>query len=107
MIQSVCIKNFKNFEDTTINGFTKLNIITGENNVGKSNLLEALYCLVGKSMHPCTNVLEIYDNIRKEPLTSESKNLMFYGLDTEKEIQYCYNFRQQSDLGLANKIHSQ
>ncbi len=55
MIQSVRIKNFKNFKDTTIDGFTKLNIITGENNAGKSNLLEALYCLVGKSMHPCTN----------------------------------------------------
>lgn len=59
MIQSVRIKNFKNFKDTTIDGFTKLNIITGENNAGKSNLLEALYCLVGKSMHPCTNILDI------------------------------------------------
>ncbi len=87
MIQSVRIKNFKTFKDTQIDGFTKLNIITGGNNVGKSNLLEALYCLVGKSMHPCANLTEIYDNIRKEPLTTESKNLMFYGLDTEKEIQ--------------------
>ncbi len=55
MIQSVRIKNFKNFKNTKIDGFTKLNIITGENNAGKSNLLEALYCLVGKDMHPCTN----------------------------------------------------
>ncbi len=87
MIQSVRIKNFKNFKDTTIDGFTKLNIITGENNAGKSNLLEALYCLVGKSMHPCANILEIYDNIRKEPLTIESKNLMFYNLNTSEKIQ--------------------
>ncbi|GHS56198.1 hypothetical protein JP0130_03920 [Helicobacter pylori] len=65
----------------------KLNIITGENNAGKSNLLEALYCLVGKSMHPCSNILEIYDNIRKEPLTTESKNLMFYNLNTSEKIQ--------------------
>ncbi|MFA8025910.1 ATP/GTP-binding protein [Helicobacter pylori] len=87
MIQSVRIKNFKNFKDTTIDGFIKLNIITGENNVGKSNLLEALYCLVGKSMHPCTNILEIYDNIRKEPLTTESQNSMFYNLNTSEKIQ--------------------
>ncbi|WJJ02214.1 AAA family ATPase [Helicobacter pylori] len=87
MIQSVCIKNFKNFKDTTIDGFTKLNIITGENNVGKSNLLEALYCLVGKDMHPCTNILEIYDNIRKEPLTTESQNSIFYNLNTRKPIR--------------------
>lgn len=87
MIQSVRIKNFKTFKDTQIDGFTKLNIITGQNNAGKSNLLEALYYLVGKSMHPCANITEIYDNIRKEPLTSESKNLMFYGLDTEKKYK--------------------
>ncbi len=104
MIQSVCIKNFKNFEDTQIDGFTKLNIITGQNNAGKSNLLEALYYLVGKSMHPCTNVLEIYDNIRKEPLTSESKSLMFYGLDTEKKIQITTTLDNNQTLDLQIKF---
>ncbi|TPH64941.1 AAA family ATPase [Helicobacter pylori] len=104
MIQSVRIKNFKNFKDTTIDGFTKLNIITGENNAGKSNLLEALYCLVGKSMHPCTNILEIYDNIRKEPLTTESQNLMFYGLDTEKEIQIVTTLDNNQTLDLQIKF---
>ncbi|GAA7362932.1 AAA family ATPase [Helicobacter pylori] len=104
MIQSVRIKNFKTFKDTQIDGFTKLNIITDGNNVGKSNLLEALYCLVGKSMHPCTNVLEIYDNIRKEPLTTESKNLMFYGLDTEKEIQIVTTLDNNQTLDLQIKF---
>ncbi|WP_033745017.1 AAA family ATPase [Helicobacter pylori] len=104
MIQSVRIKNFKNFKDTQIDGFTKLNIITGQNNAGKSNLLEALYYLVGKSMHPCTNVLEIYDNIRKEPLTSESKNLMFYGLDTEKKIQITTTLDNNQTLDLQIKF---
>ncbi|GAA7138437.1 AAA family ATPase [Helicobacter pylori] len=104
MIQSVRIKNFKNFKDTQIDGFTKLNIITGGNNVGKSNLLEALYCLVGKSMHPCANLTEIYDNIRKEPLTTESKNLMFYGLDTEKEIQIVTTLDNNQTLDLQIKF---
>ncbi|KNE07729.1 AAA family ATPase [Helicobacter pylori] len=104
MIQSVRIKNFKTFKDTQIDGFTKLNIITGGNNVGKSNLLEALYCLVGKSMHPCANLTEIYDNIRKEPLTTESKNLMFYGLDTEKEIQIVTTLDNNQTLDLQIKF---
>ncbi|MGL2386771.1 AAA family ATPase [Helicobacter pylori] len=104
MIQSVRIKNFKNFKNTKIDGFTKLNIITGQNNAGKSNLLEALYCLVGKSMHPCTNVLEIYDNIRKEPLTAESKNLMFYGLDTKEEIQIVITLDSNQTLDLQIKF---
>ncbi|WP_367713032.1 AAA family ATPase [Helicobacter pylori] len=104
MIQSVRVKNFKTFKDTQIDGFTKLNIITGGNNVGKSNLLEALYCLVGKSMHPCANITEIYDNIRKEPLTTESKNLMFYGLDTEKEIQIVTTLDNNQTLDLQIKF---
>ncbi len=104
MIQSVRIKNFKTFKDTQIDGFTKLNIITGGNNVGKSNLLEALYCLVGKSMHPCANLTEVYDNIRKEPLTTESKNLMFYGLDTEKEIQIVTTLDNNQTLDLQIKF---
>ncbi|MBH0307964.1 ATP/GTP-binding protein [Helicobacter pylori] len=104
MIQSVRIKNFKNFKNTQIDGFTKLNIITGQNNAGKSNLLEVLYYLVGKSMHPCTNVLEIYDNIRKEPLTSESKSLMFYGLDTEKKIQITTTLDNNQTLDLQIKF---
>ncbi|GAA8286338.1 ATP/GTP phosphatase [Helicobacter pylori] len=104
MIQSVRIKNFKNFKDTTIDGFTKLNIITGENNAGKSNLLEALYCLVGKSMHPCANITEVYDNIRKEPLTTESKNLMFYGLDTKEEIQIVTTLDNNQTLDLQIKF---
>ncbi len=104
MIQSVRIKNFKNFKNTKIDGFTKLNIITGQNNAGKSNLLEALYCLVGKSMHPCANLTEIYDNIRKEPLKTESKNLMFYGLDTKEEIQIVITLDNNQTLDLQIKF---
>ncbi|MGN8426899.1 AAA family ATPase [Helicobacter pylori] len=104
MIQSVRIKNFKTFKDTQIDGFTKLNIITGGNNVGKSNLLEALYCLAGKSMHPCANLTEIYDNIRKEPLKTESKNLMFYGLDTKEEIQIVITLDNNQTLDLQIKF---
>lgn len=72
--------------------------------MGKSNLLEALYCLVGKSMHPCANITEVYDNIRKEPLTTESKNLMFYGLDTEKEIQITTTLDNNQTLDLQIKF---
>ncbi|MGL2484125.1 AAA family ATPase [Helicobacter pylori] len=104
MIQSVRIKNFKTFKDTQIDGFTKLNIITGQNNAGKSNLLEALYYLVGKSMHPCANLTEIYDNIRKEPLKTESKNLMFYGLDTKEEIQIVITLDNNQTLDLQIKF---
>ncbi|EMH41159.1 AAA family ATPase, partial [Helicobacter pylori] len=45
-----------------------------------------------------------YDNIRKEPLTTESKNLMFYGLDTEKEIQIVTTLDNNQTLDLQIKF---
>jgi AAA15 family ATPase/GTPase len=43
MIDSVSIENFKCFKNTQISGFKLFNLIGGKNNVGKSNLLEAMY----------------------------------------------------------------
>jgi AAA15 family ATPase/GTPase len=43
MIQNISIKNFRCFEKTEIKGFSRMNLITGKNNSGKTCLLEALY----------------------------------------------------------------
>ena len=42
-IKNIEIKNFKCFEDFKAEGFGRVNLIGGKNNVGKSTLLEALY----------------------------------------------------------------
>ncbi len=55
-------------------------------------------------MHPCVNLTEIYDNIRKEPLTTESKNLIFYGLDTKEEIQIVTTLDDNQTLDLQIKF---
>ena len=43
MIQSIEIENFRCFEKTEVNGFRRINLITGKNNSGKTALLEAFY----------------------------------------------------------------
>ncbi|MDE7328591.1 MAG: DNA replication/repair protein RecF [Clostridia bacterium] len=53
-IESVTLKNFRNYEDRTVFFKEGLNVIIGENACGKTNLLESLYCSgIGKS--PRTN----------------------------------------------------
>lgn len=42
-IKNIEIKNFKCFEDFKADGFGRVNLIGGKNNVGKTALLEALY----------------------------------------------------------------
>jgi predicted ATP-dependent endonuclease of OLD family len=41
-IQDITIRNFKCFEELKIEGCGQLNLILGDNNVGKTSVLEAL-----------------------------------------------------------------
>lgn len=43
MIERIRIENFKNFEEFEFDGFKRVNLIAGKNNVGKTNLLEAIH----------------------------------------------------------------
>lgn len=43
MIESFKISNYKNLDGFEFNGFGRINLITGKNNVGKTNLLEAIF----------------------------------------------------------------
>lgn len=53
-IESVSLKNFRNYEDRTVRFSDGLNIIIGKNASGKTNLVESIYCSgIGKS--PRTN----------------------------------------------------
>lgn len=46
MLNNVTIENFRGIEKTTINGLTRLSLISGRNNVGKTTILEALFLLM-------------------------------------------------------------
>ncbi len=48
MLKNVSIQNYRLFEDLSINKLSRVNLIVGKNNVGKSSLLEALYLLVSQ-----------------------------------------------------------
>jgi predicted ATP-dependent endonuclease of OLD family len=46
MLTSVHLKNFRGFKDTPIGPLKRVNLIMGQNNAGKTGLLEALYLLL-------------------------------------------------------------
>ncbi|GAB6161194.1 hypothetical protein JCM12298_03530 [Desulfothermus naphthae] len=43
MIETIELKNFKNFSKINLNKMKQINLVVGKNNVGKTNLLEALF----------------------------------------------------------------
>ena len=43
MIDGISIESFRGFHKTHIQGFERINLFCGKNNVGKTSLLEAIY----------------------------------------------------------------
>ncbi|GAA7670805.1 hypothetical protein BTM231_05040 [Helicobacter pylori] len=43
MIKNIEIENYKNFKHLKMENFKLINFFTGQNDTGKTNLLEALY----------------------------------------------------------------
>ncbi|MEY4905196.1 MAG: hypothetical protein RLZZ292_3011 [Bacteroidota bacterium] len=89
MINEIEIKNFRAFEHTRIKGFGAVNLIGGENNVGKTALLEALLLL----FQPKPEVILSFYKYRKEAehlLEKAPENLwdyLFYLRNKKKQIQ--------------------
>ena len=121
MINEIEIKNFRAFEHTRIKGFGAVNLIGGENNVGKTALLEALLLL----FQPKPEVILSFYKYRKEAehlLEKAPENLwdyLFY-LRNKKEkasiaipdflslnsiINYQYNAVYLEDDLFLNSIH--
>ena len=56
MLQTLRLKNFRNFKNFSLSLSGKVNVITGPNGVGKTNLLEAIFLLAkGKSFRTTSN----------------------------------------------------
>lgn len=60
MIQSISIENFRCFDKTEINGFERINLITGKNNSGKTCLLEALYFVLSFDTSETAKIRNFY-----------------------------------------------
>lgn len=48
MIKQVAVNNYKNLNNFNFGGFGRINLLTGKNNIGKTNLLESIYI----GLHP-------------------------------------------------------
>ena len=57
MLESLRIENFRKYKDYKIDSFDCVNIILGENNIGKTSILEAVYAWAcGQNVAPFLNI---------------------------------------------------
>ena len=86
MYHSFSIKNFRCFDDLTLDGLGRINLIGGKNNIGKSALLEALWVHNGPT--DPGRILRL-DTARGLPAPDYTAESLFYGFDSGSTIELC------------------
>lgn len=86
MFKSICLENFRCFKNTKINGFSRINLVGGLNNAGKSALLESIII----NVFPFETTINFLNNFRYENNEEEydtSWNYLFHNGKTDQEIR--------------------
>ncbi len=91
MIKSIEIENYKNFKHLKMENFKLINFFTGQNDTGKTNLLEALYINTGL----CDSAVQVslppehvvlVSEFRKIKLNNDNLKTFFYQENTANPI---------------------
>jgi len=83
-IRSIEIKRFRGIEHFRIEKFSRINILLGRNNVGKTSILEAIFLLTGMSNSTLPHLI---NTIREgRPTAMERLNWLFYNGDIHVPI---------------------
>ncbi|WQY55389.1 ATP/GTP-binding protein [Helicobacter pylori] len=91
MIKSIEIENYKNFKHLKMENFKLINFFTGQNDTGKTNLLEALYINMGL----CDSAVQVslppehvvlVSEFRKIKLNNDNLKTFFYQENTANPI---------------------
>ena len=99
MLSSIQIKNFRCFKSLQVKGFKSINLIGGQNNSGKTALLEALLL----SFFPSTASVSVLRQFRNEndklikTATDKVWNYFFYNQEKEHIIEFTSVF-QDGDI---------
>ena len=109
MLTQLKIRNFRGFQDLTMDSLKAINLIAGENNTGKTSLLEAVF-LLSAAGNPRLGINSIVlrgfegEKILPEAVETFWKQL-FFGLDVGQSIEIKGNHTEHGSLAL--KISSE
>ena len=90
MYRSISIKNFRCFDELTVEGMGRINLIAGKNNVGKTALLEALWVHSGANQPERPLRLDVLRGLSPlHPITAIDN--LFWTFDNSNEIELSAN----------------
>ena len=95
LIRDLTIKGYRCFEDFSMDGLTRVNLLVGNNNSGKTSFLEAVYLLVNQptSLEQKPTLFEILENRGEFKQIILSDPLKPQNLDANKlSLQYVFDY---------------
>ena len=95
LIRDLTIKGYRCFEDFSMDGLTRVNLLVGNNNSGKTSFLEAIYLLVNQpiSLEQKPTLFEILENRGEFKQIILSDPLKPHNLDANKlSLQYVFDY---------------
>ena len=101
MFERMAIKNFRVFRELNVEKLGPINLFTGENNVGKTTLLEAMFLLSGAGnpeMAINANVLRGWVDGNGLPAAAPLWRELFASLDISKAITLAVTHRSLGEL---------
>jgi len=90
MISKLILKNFRCFQDFTLDGIKPVTLIAGANNVGKSTLLESIFLFCDRNSSDVFLRLNGFRGIQQVSLSSQMVwESLFSNMDARNEISIC------------------
>lgn len=94
IFKSLLAKNYRGFEEIEIDDFGKINLFIGNNNSGKTSILESLFLLTGISNPVLTTIIS---NLRGGiPQGAIDYKYFFYNMDLNKNPNFVVNLYDKS-----------
>ena len=88
MYHTFSVKNFRGFDDLTIEGLGRINLIGGKSNIGKTALLEALWIHHGSPNPDLAVRVDAFRGLEHVSPDNFLSNL-FHGFDRSLTVEFC------------------
>ncbi len=111
MLTHLKIRNFRGFQDLNMDSLKAINLLAGENNTGKTSLLEAVFLLSAAGnprLGVNSNVLRGFEGKKILPEAVETFwKQLFFGLDIGQSIEIKGKHTEHGSLALKIRLEQQ
>src|SRR6266702_2194486 len=104
MLTNIYLKHFRGFKDTAVGPLKRVNLIVGQNDTGKTGLLEALALLVTDPPQNAHSLPQLFRSAGGD-LNENFWKWIFYNKDTTKAVEITAGFDNEKDFGLLLQMN--